>query len=211
MNMSSIKYGQYNNNIPIVKREKILNLNSRIIFTNKEVNLLIKRLCKDRDIKKVKIKLLYRASKDGDCEEILKNKCNDKLKRLTFFYTIEGARFGVYTEKFIRRSLKCGYHINEMPGTSFIISLNNLVYYNVMAKKVSLYEKNDNDLCFGFCSKINNNKTNWLIYTSRNNFIGKQFLFGNRNDVYLNLDYRKIIGDDPSYRIKDVEIFEVIA
>ena len=65
-------------------------------------------------------------------------------------------------------------------------------------------------LCFGFCSQINNNKTNYLIYTSRNNFLGKTYLFGNKNDVYLNLDYKKIVGNNPAYQIKDVEIFEVI-
>ena len=78
-----------------------------------------------------------------------------------------------------------------------------------MAKKCSLYEKNSNNLCFGFCSRTNNNQTNWLIYTSRNNFLGKKYLFGNKNDVYLNLDFKKIVGNIPYYHIKDVEIFEV--
>ena len=210
LNMSYIKYDEYNNNIPIVKRENILNLNSRIFFTNKEVQLLIKKMTKDNNIKNVSLKLLYRASKDGDCEEILKTKCNNQLNKLTLFYTMEGARFGVYTEKNIKKSFSKGYVLYEIPGTSFIISLNNLIYYNVMAKKTSLYKESDNNLCFGWCSKINNNKTNWLIYTSRNNFLGKKFLFGNKNDVYLNLDYKKIVGDNPSYTIKDIEIFAVI-
>ena len=79
-----------------------------------------------------------------------------------------------------------------------------------MAKKTSLYPNSDNMLSFGFCSKINNNETNWLIYTSRNNFLKKQYLFGDKNDIYLNLDYKKIVGRNPSYHIKDVEIFDVI-
>ena len=208
-NMASIKYVEYNN-IHIVKRENILNLNSRIIFTNKEVQLLIKRISQGEARNKVKLKLIYRASKDGDCEEILKYKCENVFKKLTLFYSVEGSRFGVYTEHYIEKHFSNRYKICEVPGSSFIISLNNLVYYNVMAKKCSLYEKNSNNLCFGFCSRTNNNQTNWLIYTSRNNFLGKKYLFGNKNDVYLNMDYKKIVGNIPYYHIKDVEIFEVI-
>ena len=205
------KYPEYNNrNIPIVKRENILNLKSRIIFTNKEVKLLTKRLSNNDNRNKVILRLIYRASKDGDFEEIIKFKCNNKFKLLTLFYTMEGSRFGVYTEKYIHKSIKKGNQLYEVPGTSFIISLNNLIYYNVMTKNQSLPKHNNHLLCFGWCSKINNNETNWLIYTSRNKFLGKKCLFGNKNDVYLNLDYKKIVGNYLYYHIKDVEIFEVI-
>jgi len=209
-NSSSVKMGDYYNYILIVRRENILNLNSRIIFTNKEVQLLTKRISLGNKNKKVSLNLLYRASIDGDTEPILKLNTHNKLKTLTLFYTYEGARFGVYTEKEAVKSIFQGYELYEVPGTSFIISLNNLIYYNVKPKETSLYDKSDNILCFGFCSRINNNETNWLIYTSRNYFIGKKYLFGDKNDVYLNLDYKKIVGNNPSYHIKDVEIFDVM-
>ena len=209
-NSSSVKMGHYYDYIPIVRRENILNLNSRIIFTNKEVQLLTKRISLGNKNKKVSLNLLYRASIDGDTEPILKLNTHNKLKTLTLFYTYEGARFGVYTEKEGVKSIFQGYELYEVPGTSFIISLNNLIYYNVKPKETSLYDKSDNILCFGFCSRINNNETNWLIYTSRNYFIGKKYLFGDKNDVYLNLDYKKIVGNNPSYHIKDVEIFDVM-
>ena len=209
-NTPSIQYENYKNDIPIVKRENILNLNSRIIFRNKEAILLLKKLSGGDPNTIINLNLLYRASKDGDSQEILKMCCSNKLKTLTLFYTIEGARFGVYIEKYKKKNLISGNHLHEMPGTSFIISLNNLIYYNVLAKKTSLDIKNSNMLCFGLCSRINNNQTNFLIYTSRNNFIGKRYLFGDKNDVYLNLDYKNIVGSNPYYHIKDVEIFEVI-
>ena len=210
INKPSIQYENYKNDIPIVKRENILNLNSRIIFRNKEVRLLLKKLSGGNPNIIISLNLLYRASKDGDCEEILKMCCHNKLKILTLFYTVEGARFGVYIEKYRKKNFVKGIHLLEIPGTSFIISLNNLIYYNVFAKKTSLDKKNNNMLCFGLCSRINNNQTNYLIYTSRNNFIGRRYLFGDKNDVYLNLDYKKIVGNNPSYQIKDVEIFEVV-
>jgi hypothetical protein len=208
-NFSKVRFDDSIIDIPIVKREKISNLDSRIIFRVNEVQLLMKKLSHRNKKNKVHLNLLYRASRDGDAEEIIKIYCKDKLNLLTLFYTSEGARFGVYTEKYIKKSIRFGDHWYEVPGSSFIISLNNLLYYNVMPKKLSLNNKINNFLCFGFCSKINNNETYFLIYTSRNNFLGKRYLFGDKNDVYFNLDYRKILGNNRFYKIKDVEIFEV--
>ena len=157
---SNSKFDKYLNTLPTIEKETINNLNSKIIYTNKEYKLI--------------------------------------------------ARFGFYIEKRKKTSIKSGEQFLEIPGTSFLVGLNNLVYYNVHMKKNSLYYKNDNLLCFGFCSFVNNNKTRWLVHTSRNNFIGKKYLFGDKNDVYLNLNTKKIIGNNLSYHIKDVEVFEVI-
>ncbi len=208
-NFSKIRVDDTGSDIPIYKRENILNLNSRIIFRIKEVQLLMRKLSRGEKNNTVHLNLLYRASRDGDAEEIIRIYCQDKLNLLTLFYTTEGARFGVYTEKYIKKSIRNGDHWHEVPGSSFIISLNNLIYYNVIAKRTSLNNKINNMLCFGFCSRINNNETNFLIYTSRNNFLGKRYLFGDKNDVYYNLDYKKIVGNNRFYKIKDVEIFEV--
>ena len=200
---------KYLNSIPTIKKEKILNLNSKIIFTNKEYKLILQRISEGDKEMKVELNLLYRASSDGDFEEAFRNNVENKLKTLTLFHTEEGARFGFYIEKRKKTTIKSGTKILEVPGTSFIIGLNNLIYYNVFMKKNSLYYKSDNLLCFGYCSNVNNNKTRWLVYTKRNNFIGKKYLFGDKNDVYLNLDTNKIIGNNLSYHIKDVEVFEV--
>ena len=190
-------------------RENIGNVNSRIILTKKELKLILRRIKEGEEDIEVKLKLLYRASSDGDFEAAIKIKCQNKLITLTLFETMEGARFGFYIEKTIKKTLKSGVKIIEIPGTSFIVGLNNLIYYNVNLKQNSLFYKNDNFLCFGYCSEVNNNKTKWLVYTSKNNFIGKKYLFGDKNDVYLNLNPKKIIGDNLFYHIKDVEIFEV--
>ena len=207
---SKTKFDKYLNSKSTIEKENISNLNSKIIYTNKEYKLITKRISQDDINTEVNLKLLYRASVDGDFETALNFKCQNKLITLTLFHTMEGARFGFYIEKRIKTSIKSGKKIVEIPGTSFIVGLNNLVYYNVQMKKNSLFEKNDNLLCFGFCSEINNNKTRWLVHTMRNNFIGKKCLFGDKNDVYLNLNTKKIIGNNSSYHIKDVEVFEVI-
>ena len=210
MPSSKSKFDKYLNSLPMVEKENISNLNSKIIYTNKEYKLITNRISEHDINAVVRLKLLYRASSDGDFETAVNFKCKNKLITLTLFHTKEGARFGFYIEKRIKTSIKKGEQIVEIPGTSFIVGLNNLIYYNVQMKKNSLYYKNDNLLCFGFCSFVNNNKTRWLVHTSRNNFIGKKYLFGDKNDVYLNLNTKKIIGNNLSYHIKDVEVFEVI-
>ena len=210
MPSSNSKFNKYLNTLTTIEKETINNLNSTIIFTNKEYKLITNRISQHDINTIVKLNLLYRATVDGDFETAVNFRCKNKLITLTLFHTMEGARFGFYIEKRKKTSIKSGEQILEIPGTSFIVGLNNLVYYNVHMKKNSLYYKNDNLLCFGFCSFVNNNKTRWLVHTSRNNFIGKKYLFGDKNDVYLNLNTKKIIGNNLSYHIKDVEVFEVI-
>ena len=207
--MLDSKYDKYINTIRTVEKEKIP-LNSKIIFTNKELKMIKQRISEGDMNTQVELKLLYRATSDGDFETNLKFKCDKKLITLTLFYTMEGARFGFYIERRVKTTIKSGSKILEIPGTSFIIGLNYLVYYNVRLKRNALFYKNDNLLNFGYCNSINNNKTKWLVNTPKNNFIGKKCLFGDKNDVYLYLDTKKIVGNNLSYHIKDVEIFEVI-
>ena len=101
----------------------------------------------------------------------LKFKCENKLRNFTLFNKVEGTRFGFYIEKNVKTTLKNRSKIIEFAGTSFISGLNNLVYYNINLKKNYIFEKSD--ICFGYCFIINNNKTKFLVYTKRYNFINK--------------------------------------
>ena len=205
----SIKLEKFINSIPPAKRDKNLKVNSKIIFTNKEVNFITQRISEGEYNIKVELILIYRATSDGDFENAVKMKCENKLITLTLFQTMEGARFGFYIERRKKTTLKSGTKILEIPGSSFLVGLNDLVIYNVSYRQNSLFYKNDNLLCFGYCSSINNNKTKWLVNTPRNNFLGKKCLFGDKNDIYFNLTTNKIIGNNLAYHIKEVEVFEV--
>ena len=205
----SIKLEKFINSIPPAKRDKNLKVNSKIIFTNKEVNFITQRISEGEYNIKVQLILIYRATSDGDFENAVKMKCENKLITLTLFQTMEGARFGFYIERRKKTTLKSGTKILEIPGSSFLVGLNDLVIYNVSYRQNSLFYKNDNLLCFGYCSSINNNKTKWLVNTPRNNFLGKKCLFGDKNDIYFNLKTNKIIGNNLAYHIKEVEVFEV--
>ena len=200
------KYG-----IPTVSREEDLKkyVNSRIFFTKRELRLLKNKLSGGDKKTHVFFDLLYRASIDGDYDDIVKGNAEDKLQTLTLFYTYEGARFGVYIHK---KKVKTFFRVEayeEIPGTSFIVSLNNLLFFDVMDKKIS---KNDfnNLLSFGNTYYLNKNGSNYLIYTPNNRFLKGRYLLGNKPSVYMDFDSELLIGNKMDYHLKDVEIFNVV-
>ena len=205
------KYIQYKERlkIQIVPREDIRKfVNSRIIFTRNELRLLKTKFTQGEKKLHAFFDLLYRASADGDYEEIVKNKVRNKAKTLTLFYSYEGARFGVYVEKAKSISFIKGKIYKEIPGTSFMVSLNNLKFFDIMPGKTCLAGE-DEYLCFGRTFYLNTNGTNWIIHTPRQNFLKKKCVIGDKGSDYLNLDTEMLVGVREDYHIKDVEIFEV--
>ena len=205
------KYIQYKEKlrIPIVPRENIKKfVNSRIIFTKNELRLLKTKFTQGAKNIHVFFDLLYRASTDGDYEEIAKSIVRDKEKTLTLFYTYEGARFGVYTWRKPAASFLKGKIYKEIPGTSFMVSLNNLRFFDIREDKTS---KGGEDLylCFGRTFYLNTNGSNWIINTPRDKFLKKKCIIGDKGGDYINLDTEVLVGMREEYHIKDLEIFEV--
>ena len=199
------KYG-----IPLIQREDLKKyINSRIIFTKTELKLLKTKLSGGEKKLHVFFDLLYRASIDGDYEEIIRENIINKEKMLTLFYTYEGSRFGVYIFQKMSASFLKGKKYKEVPGESFIVSLNNLKFFDISPYKTSK-EGHDNFLSFGRTFYLNANGTNWLIYTPRSNFLKKRCIIGNQQGEYIDFEKEILIGNNNEYHIKDVEIFEVV-
>ena len=196
--------------IPMVPRENLKKyVNSRIIFTKNELRALKTKFSNGNKKLHIFFDLLYRASIDGDFEEIIKNNTEDKEKTLTLFYTYEGARFGVYINTKKTTSIFKGKVYKEIPGTSFIVSLNNLRFFDIEENKTSKQDIPDY-LSFGRTFYLNNNGSNWLIYTSRSNFLKKKCSIGNQKGDYKFFDPEILVGNRNNYHIKDVEIFHVV-
>ena len=207
------KYINYKENlgIPIVPREDNLKkyVNSRIIFTINELRLLKLKLLGGQKHMHVYFDLLYRASMDGDYEEIIKENIVNKGKTLTLFYTYEGSRFGVYIYKKKGKSFLKGVIYKEVPGSSFIVSLNNLKFFDISPNKTSK-EGHEDYLSFGRTYYLNANGSNWLIYTPKNRFLKKRCVIGNQQGEYLDFEPILLVGNENEYHIKDVEIFDVV-
>lgn len=81
-------------------------IDSKIINSNEEINLLSNRLKKNNQNKKVVFNLIYRASRDGDSPNDYHKKCDGKINTLCIIQTIKGIKFGGYTETIINDSVE---------------------------------------------------------------------------------------------------------
>ena len=103
--------------------ETKINSVSSLIKNEKEYNL-IKSGIKDLNNKKVELKLLYKASKDGDSPEIFHSKCDGKGPTITIFKTKNNYIFGGYTD------VSWDSESKNRPGkNTFLFSFNNMKIY----------------------------------------------------------------------------------
>ena len=196
--------------LPMPDREDLKNyINSRIFFTTKELQMVKKRIAKGNNKLHVYFDILYRASIDGDFEDGI-NYCTDgQYPQLILFYTYEGARFGVYIEKQKYTGFFGNIKYKEVPGTSFIVSLNSLKTYNILEGQTATEDREER-LSFGRSFYFNDNGSNWFIYTPRNNFLDAKCMIGNKESTFGNINTNEIVGTKKVYKIKEVEIFKVI-
>jgi hypothetical protein len=114
---------QYQQKIQIEKK-----IDSKIINSNDEINLLSNRLKKNNQNKKVVFNLIYRASRDGDSPNDYHKKCDGKINTLCIIQTIKGIKFGGYTETIINDS---GDNIDS---NAFVFSLDKMKIYENLKK-----------------------------------------------------------------------------
>ena len=114
---------QYQQKIQIEKK-----IDSKIINSNDEINLLSNRLKKNNENKKVVFNLIYRASRDGDSPNDYHKKCDGKINTLCIIQTIKGIKFGGYTETIINDS---GDNIDS---NAFVFSLDKMKIYENLKK-----------------------------------------------------------------------------
>ena len=194
-------------NVPIYPPEKLSQfINSSIIFRKVELSLLKNKLSNNNKKIDVYFELLYRATRDGDNDTVIKKLTLGYDDVMTFFYTNEGARFGIYIKRKKNHYIKAKDR-GEKPGTSFIIGFNNLVIYDIYKTKNGKGDYNK-VLCFGCLDDVCTNGTKWMIYTPQNNFLNKKCVMGSGEGLYKDFDVEQIVGPN-EYTIKEVEIFSV--
>ena len=194
----------------MVEREDLKNyVNSRIFYTKKELQLVKNKIVKNKKHLHAYFEILYRASIDGDFEDTINSLCEGIYPQLILFYTDDGARFGIYIEKEKHTSFFGNVSYREVPGTSFLISLNSLKTYNILeGKKAS--DDREEKLCFGRSFYYNDNGSNWLINTPKNDFLKIKCIIGDKESSFGNINTNEIVGINKEYFLQDVEIFKVI-
>ena len=196
-------------NIPIYPREKIKQyINSEIVYRKDELRLLKDTISNYNRKLHVFFDLLYRASKDGDKEIAIQDSIEENLQTLTLFHTYEGARFGVYIKREDSHTFMNDNLLKEVPGSCFIVGLNNLLIFKIYENRTSNEYFGDN-LCFGRTFLKNKNGSNWIINTPQNNFLNKKCIMGNGEILFNDFNSEELVGDE-EYHLKEVEIFNVV-
>ena len=194
----------------MVEREDLKNyINSRIFFTTKELQLVKYRITKNKEHLHCYFDILYRASIDGDYEDRINNCCEGLYPQIILFYASEGPRFGVYIEKEKHVGFFGGESYKEVPGTSFLFSLNSLKTYDIKEGKKATDDRPEK-VSFGRSFLLNNNGSNWFIFTPRNSFLGVKCMIGDKESTFGIINTNEIVGNNKEYTLKEVEIFNVV-
>ena len=196
----------------IIPRDKTLKeyINSRIFYTIREMQTIKRQITQGKRSLHAYFDLLYRASIDGPEENKIDSFCKGKYPQLILFFTQEGARFGVYVAKEKVKSIfKKEEYFKEIPGTSFLFSLNTLKIFPIQPKETATDNRAEK-LCFGRTYYYNSNESNWLIYIPNNDFLNCDLKFGDKESDFHGASYSDIVGNSYNYHLKDVEIFQVL-
>ena len=197
-------------NSQLIKKEKNKDdnnineqIDSKIIKTKEEIELLSKRLTSKGFIKNSKVifNLLYRASRDGDSPHDYHNKCDGKSNTLCVIQTIKGCKFGGYTETTIS-SANNGLDVKD--PNAFVFSLNkNKTYENLKKENYAVcHSKNWGPIFRGDAFAV------W----DKNFFSYNEHKVGTKsrsNYGIMNEDY-EINNGDSNFGIKELEVFQII-
>ena len=195
--------------LPMVKRENLKQyINSRVFFTKKELKMIKKRITKGNKHLQLYLDLLYRASMDGDFEDSIISFSEGVYPQLVLFYTEDGARFGAYVEKEKHTSIFGRVSYKEVPGTSFLFSLNSLKIYDILEGELAT-DNREERICFGRSFLFNENGSNWFLYHARNQFLDIKCMIGDKRSNFGDINTDEFIGKKKEYYLKDVEIFKV--
>ena len=181
---------------------KLSFLDSQIIEEKKEYDFIIKRLKNvklnknDNQInenKKIILKLLYRASKDGDNAKDFHLKCNKYKNTLIIIKTKKGLRFGGFTcESWEGNG-------DKKDENAFCFSLDKYKIYNSIKGKSSIFVSPETGPAFGNC-----------IFEIKDKFLEMGGLCS-EDYFYNNQEKQCEINDgEEEFDIEDIEVFNVI-
>ena len=163
---------------------------STIIFNHAEKNLISNWI---KPNTKIKYKLLFRASQDGDSMDTFHEKCDNKGPTLVIIKSKKGKRFGGYNPL----SWDSSYNYNNHPST-FLFSLDKKKKYNII-KRYEQYSTvgGKNYFAFGIGHDLyisDRCTSNRNSYSNPNSF---------------NIDIFNELTDEKYFTVSDYEVYSV--
>ena len=184
------------------KNPNNLSIDSKIFKSEKEINFIKKNIA-NKIYKKLKqdftLKLLYRATKDGDKAANFHKLCDGICPLVLLVKTMEEVRFGGFTQTYFEST-------NEYRGKrddkAFIFSLDKMKTYNIeKGQNAILCFKNYGPVFYG--NKFSN------IFLS-DNFFKTEGCVAEKGDRFLTDEDFEINNGVQVFKTKQVEVFQVI-
>ena len=126
----------------VLKKKKyeediIINSKSDIFNSLDEIDFIIARLKCDRKLqnKKITMKLLFKATRDGQNCSKFHCKCDNKVQQLVFIKTTKGEIFGGYTEKGFRSR-----NGSIVDNNAFVFSFSTKMIYNAKYNEEVIFD-----------------------------------------------------------------------
>jgi len=113
-----------NNNLKNIFNTYLNSLESKLITTNDQLELIKTGIKNFDNKKKIKIKLLFRASRDGDNNKSYHEKCDGISPSISVIKTKTGYTFGGYTDCSLNSTSGC-----TKTNNSFIFSFDKMKIY----------------------------------------------------------------------------------
>ena len=199
--------------INITPNEKEVNIDSRILYKKKDFDLVNEHLKSLYEEKKIRYKLIYRASEDRAFGKIFKNKVSRTKRTLIIISTKNNKTFGGFTEALWNNS-----NTTRKDEKAFCFSFDKNKIYK---SKKYVYPK----YCKENADEKNNEENADAIYCKENAGpifcqmfgINKNFIKDGGYCVQKDLSLMKFEGiqndyelaDEPYFKINELEVFEI--
>ena len=170
------------------------------IIKNFEEKLYIKYWIKEKNENNInkEIKLIYKATRDGDSSSKYHEICDNKNPLITLIKTKKNRRFGHYMEQIVNNK-NASYTKDEK---AFLFNLDNLKKYDVKMPEYAMYYHTSYGPGFGYaCDIILNDR-----FLARNDNVegnAKSFSYNVQNDT-------EFTGES-NFGVEEVEVYQILS
>ena len=193
-------------NKKVLKKKKydediIINTKSDIFNTLDEIDFIINRLKSDIKLqnKKITMKLLFKATRDGQHCSYFHSKCDKKVQQLVFIKTTKGEIFGGYTEEGFRS--RNSYIVDN---NAFVFSFSTKKIYNAKYNEKVINDNSDYGPYF-------TGNSNSILYIPSNMLQDKSYTCSIKDSKFngMTIDYELNNGQRCFY-IQEIEIYQIL-
>ena len=178
--------------LKLSKNQKLRIVRGEIIQSNEELEFLTQKICKDH--KKITLNLLYKATVDSDRANIFHKRCDKAKSSLVLIQSDNDKRFGGFTT--------CDWEgdgLEKVDKNAFVFSLDKMKTYDVIPEEKAIGCYQGFGPIFLGCQI--------RIYDKAFENGGSTYHRGANYNTEENFE---LTGGEQEYKVKEIEVYEVI-